>query len=64
MQKGMRRFKKWCEDNGFGYTNGYKIINSGAIKAMKVGALTYITDEEDARWKANLPAFKPKNMET
>lgn len=63
MQTGMKRFRKWCEDNGFGYTTGYKIINSGAIKAIKVGALTYITDEEDTRWKASLPSFEPENVE-
>ncbi len=58
MTQGMRRFRQWCEDNGFGYTTGYKKINSGEIQAIKVGNLTYITDEADACWKANLPTYK------
>lgn len=61
--KSMRPFRKWCEDNGFGYTTGYKKINSGEVKAVKVGKLTYITDEEDARWVQSLPAYKAKNAE-
>ncbi len=61
--KGMRSFRKWCDDNDFGYTTGYKKINSGEVKAVKVGKLTYITDEEDARWRQSLPAYKAKNAE-
>ncbi len=61
MNTGMRRFRKWCDDNHFGPTTGYKKLKSGEIKALKVGKLTYITDEEDVRWKKNLPAYNAQN---
>lgn len=56
---GMRRLKQWAHDNGFGLTTAYKKINSGEIRARKVGRLTYVTDEADAEWKASLPDYKP-----
>lgn len=57
----IKRFRQWCKDNGFGVTTGYKKLKSGEISAIKIGALTYITEAEDERWKKSLPSYKGGN---
>lgn len=54
----MKRFKDWCRDNGVGVTTGYKMLNEGKIEAVKVGKLTYITDEAHQKWLKSLPKYK------
>lgn len=53
-------FREWCKNNGFGLTTGYKLLNSGEVKAVKVGKLTFVTQEENKRWASQLPAYKTK----
>ncbi len=59
MTSGITPFREWCKKRNFGPTYGYKLLNSGAIKAVKIGRLTYITDEEDQRWLDSLPKYEP-----
>jgi len=59
----MRPFRKWCSDNHFSPTTGYKILKEGNITAVKVGRLTFITDEADAQWKKTLPAYSSLHKE-
>lgn len=51
----MRRFRQWCDDNGFGYTTGYKFLKDKKVEAVKVGKLTYITDDAHQKWLESLP---------
>lgn len=53
----MKRFRNWCRDNHIGITTGYKILKEGRIEAVKVGKLTFITDEADQKWRESLPKY-------
>ena len=52
-------FRDWCKNNGFGLTTGYKILNSGEIKAVKIGKLTFIRRQDSERWAKSLPEYSP-----
>ena len=57
----MTPFKEWCRKNCIGITTGYKMLNRGEITAVKVGKLTFITDEADNEWRNNLPKYETSN---
>ncbi len=59
MMNGMKPFRTWCEDNGFGATTGYKMAKEKKVFPVKVGKLTMITPEEDERFRKSLPAYQP-----
>jgi len=50
--------RTWCKLNGVGLTTAYKFLNSGELKAVKVGKKTFIRREEAARWAGSLPVYK------
>ncbi len=53
----MTPIKKWAEKRGLGITKTYALLKEGTLKAVKLGKKTYITDEEDNRFIASLPAY-------
>ncbi|MCB2082233.1 MAG: helix-turn-helix domain-containing protein [Hyphomicrobiales bacterium] len=62
MQPNLIPFKDWCDSHHIGRTTGYKILNSGEIKAIKIGNKTYISREEDERYINSLPAYMPRKV--
>lgn len=58
-QQGMKPFTKWCRDNGFGVTTGYKLAKEKKIFPVKIGKLTMITPEEDERFRKSLQPYQP-----
>ncbi len=63
MESDLIPFQKWCKNNGFGVTTGYKLANAGKIKIVKLGKLSMITSEESRRFANSLPAYKSENAE-
>lgn len=44
---------------GIGKTLAYELLNSGTVRAKKIGKKTMIPREEFDAWKASLPDYKP-----
>jgi excisionase family DNA binding protein len=55
----LRLFSKFefCNRYNVGHTKFYKLLNSGQLKAVKVGSKTLIEEEEAERWMASLPPY-------
>ena len=49
----LRQFQSNCNVS---HSSTYKLLNSGQLKAVKILGRTMITDEEQERFLANLPA--------
>jgi excisionase family DNA binding protein len=57
-----RRFTSkndFCRRNHIGHTKFYELLNSGQLRAVKVGSKTLIDEAEEERWKASLPPYEP-----
>jgi len=48
--------KDFCRKVGIGPTTFHKLINTGKLKAVKIGSKTFVTDDEARRFLASLPA--------
>jgi hypothetical protein len=46
---------------GIGITSGYKHINAGALRVIKIGRRSYVTDEAWADFIRNLPSYTPRS---
>jgi hypothetical protein len=49
----------FCRIYGVGHTTFYSLVNSGQLRALKLGSRTFVEVGEAERWKASLPAYKP-----
>jgi excisionase family DNA binding protein len=47
----------FCQRYGVSRSTAYRLLSTGELKAVKVGRLTRIRDEDAARWVANLAAY-------
>jgi hypothetical protein len=52
---------EFCARYGVGNTKFYELLNSGALRALKLGTRTYVDVSEAERWKASLPTYQPSN---
>ena len=52
---------EFCEVEKIGHTTFYQELNSGRLKAKKIGNRTVILPAERRRWRANLPDYEPKD---
>ena len=43
--------KQFAENNGIGVTKTYEEMNSGRLSFLKIGTLTKITPEAEAKWR-------------
>jgi hypothetical protein len=57
-QMGMTPFAEWCRNKKFSRASGYR----SGVEITKVGALSYVTDEDDAAWQAKLPKRKTSRV--
>ena len=51
----------FCKKENIGHTKFYEEVNSGRLKAKKVGRRTIILPAERRRWRNNLPDYEPKD---
>ena len=51
----------FCKKENIGHTKFYEEVNSGRLKAKKIGSKTVVLPEERRRWRANLPDYVPAN---
>jgi predicted site-specific integrase-resolvase len=51
--------KEFCERNHTSLTTFYELLKTGRLRAFKQGRLTFVTTEEEARYRASLPAYVP-----
>lgn len=49
--------KEWCKKRHIGLTTAYSLLKAGQLKAVKLGRLTYITDEADDDFIKNLKPY-------
>ena len=61
MSEDIIPFKEWCLKNGISLTTGYRLLNSGKLKAHKLGKLTFIKSEDDKAFMDSLEEYKPKD---
>ena len=54
---------EFCRLYGVGHSSFYGLVNSGQLRALKIGARTFVEAGEAERWKASLPAYKPLHDE-
>jgi excisionase family DNA binding protein len=47
---------------GVGRSQTYKLINDGALEAVKLGRMTRIVARSAEKWAASLPRVKPGSM--
>lgn len=52
---GMTRFQDWCKKYKFSKRTGYRQVEQRNVSITKVGALSYVSDEDDAAFQAKLP---------
>lgn len=52
-------FSDFLKRYGIGRTKAYEEINSGRLKARKVGKRTLVTEADAQAWLDSLPAFRP-----
>ena len=52
---------EFCKAENIGHTKFYEEVNSGRLKAKKIGTRTIVLPEERRRWRANLPDYVPAN---
>ena len=57
----MTPLKNWANKNHLGMTTVYRMLKRGQLQAVKVGKLTFITDEADKAFKESLPEYKPQS---
>lgn len=55
-----QEIKHFCAENNVSHVTTYKLINEGAIEAVKLGRKTLIVVESADAWAASLPRMKPK----
>lgn len=61
MTSVMRPLLDRLRENRIGVTSGYKHINDGKLKVIKIGKRTYVTDEAWAEFIRGLPAYTPRS---
>ena len=52
---------EFCKVEKIGHTTFYQEVNSGRLKAKKIGTRTIILPAERRRWRANLPDYEPND---
>jgi excisionase family DNA binding protein len=50
---------EFCQRYGVGRTTAYGEINSGRLRARKIGKRTVITDDDAEHWLEDLPTIAP-----
>ncbi|HRQ60058.1 MAG TPA: helix-turn-helix domain-containing protein [Alphaproteobacteria bacterium] len=60
MKKELLTITEFCSIANIGRTNAYRLINSGAIKAVKIGKKTLIPLEALEEWISSLTAYQPR----
>ena len=53
--------KEFCARNRTSVTTFYQLLKEGRLKAIKRGRLTFVTPEEEERYRASLPAYEPRS---
>jgi hypothetical protein len=51
--------KQFCARNNTSITTFYELLKTGRLRALKQGRLTFVTSEEEARYRASLPPYVP-----
>jgi len=57
----MTPIKDWANKYHLGLSTVYRMLNRGEIEAVKIGKLTFISDETDQKWRESLPKYQPNN---
>lgn len=52
---GLKTIETFCGDHQLSRSTFYRLLRSGAIKTVKIGAATRITPQHEAEWLASLP---------
>jgi hypothetical protein len=62
--RGLSSVEKFADRNDIARTRAFEEIKHGRLRAVKVGRLTRITPEDEAAWRAALPArpAQPRNQ--
>ncbi len=60
----MRPLLDRLRESRIGITSGYKHINAGALRVIKIGKRSYVTDEAWADFIRNLPSYTPRSKYT
>jgi excisionase family DNA binding protein len=56
--EGMTSLNDFCRRNSVGRSYVYQQIKEGKLKAIKVGAHTRITYEDERTWRQSLPKLE------
>jgi hypothetical protein len=59
-ERRAKGFRAWHESYGLSRTTGIKEIESGRLKALRVGKKLLITNEAEAEWLAALPPARAR----
>lgn len=51
----------FCKAENIGHTKFYEEVNSGRLRAKKIGRKTIILPEDRRKWRASLPEYVPAN---
>jgi hypothetical protein len=58
-EKRLLSKSEFCAAYGIKHTGFYRLVNTGALAALKIGTRTYVAIEEAERWRASLPTYTP-----
>lgn len=53
--QGLKTIDQFCGDHALSRATFYRMLKRSEIEAVKVGAATRITPEQEAAWLASLP---------
>lgn len=51
----------FCKAENIGHTKFYEEVNSGRLRAKKIGRKTIVLPEDRRKWRASLPEYVPAN---
>ena len=54
-------FQVFLKANGISRSRGYELLNSGDLKAVKIGARTFVRNSDADDFIAGLRAYRPPN---
>lgn len=64
MEKIAYKISELTDVSPFGKTKTYEAINSGALKAHKLGASTIVMHDDLEAWLRSLPEYEPAAQTT
>jgi excisionase family DNA binding protein len=61
MSKELLTITEFCEASNLGRTRVYELLQSGELKAVKIGRRTFIRREDMQAWLAGLSTYPVRN---